>query len=454
MIHSRIVIFSTAVFCVLSGALGLYAYWNHHTGTDRSATLLPVRGTPWRTTSEHASTGWPSLHGPTGNGVCYQRGVNPAWPAAGPPALWSQKVGTGYSSPIVSQGRLILLHRQDDEEIIECFASDTGQSEWRFAYPTSYRCQYHYTSGPYSTPVIDGDRVYAVSATGVMHCVSLELGELVWSRDLMSDYEVEEKLFAAAASPLVLEDRLIFNLGAVQRDAGIIALDKLTGETLWEATDHDASCATPIAATIHNREYVFVVTFEGLVSLDPQTGDIHWEILFRCRAPDSVNAVSPVCHDDLVFMATGPGPGAICVRVLPDGSYKELWRDRRALDSQFNGLVCIDGYVYGFTSKNQDGVSYRCLDMRTGEIMWNLQSELGRGQALAVDNCIVLWGEHGQLGSVDVNPGKLVVRSMTANPLLEPPCYSSPAIENGLLFLRNESQLVCLDLRQQPYATD
>ncbi|MCO6457216.1 MAG: PQQ-like beta-propeller repeat protein [Pirellulaceae bacterium] len=395
------------------------------------------------------STGWPNLFGPRHNSVSAETGIRTLWPAEGPPVLWERPVGTGYNSPIAQDDQLILLHRQGDEEHLECFHVETGQTLWRTSYPTSYQNKYHYSHGPYSTPALDDERIYAVSAEGCLHCVRRDDGRIEWRRPLYEEYGVKLGAFAVAASPLVDGPRLIFNLGAGDRGAGIIALDKLTGQTLWTATDHAASCATPCAATLHGRRLVFVVTYEGLVALESETGRVLWQIEHRPKAPDSINATSPLVVGDRVVMVSGPGPGALVVRVLADGQYEELWRDRRVLDSQFNNLVCVGDHLYGFSSKRQDGATFRCVELDTGRLRWHWVSDLARGCVLAVDGHFLLWGEHGHLAALEIDTTRPLVRSLTTSPLLETPCYSAPALHRGLLFVRNEQKLVCLNLRRE-----
>jgi outer membrane protein assembly factor BamB len=391
--------------------------------------------------------GWPNLFGPLHTSVSRERGILGDWPAAGPPVLWRREIGSGYSVPVVSGDRLILLHRIGDEEIVECLSAETGERLWSHRYPTRYVCRFRYSSGPYSSPIIHDGRVFAVSAEGTMRCLQLADGELIWQRELCKECQVEEGLFAVGATPLMDEGRLIFPLGADQRDAGIIALDARTGETLWTATDHRAGYATPIAATIQGRRRVFVVTFEGLVALDPSDGRVWWTIDHRPKSPDSVNATSPVVYDDLVLMVTGPGPGSVCVRVLADGGYEEVWRDRRVLDSQFNPLVCLRGYVFGFTSRRQGGATLRCIELATGKMRWERQSELDRGTLLSADGKLIALGEHGHLAALAADPDSTLPLCMTAEPLLAAPCYSAPALHRGRLYLRNEHELLCLELR-------
>ena len=298
--------------------------------------------------SLETTSGWPNLYGPTRDSISRETGLLTEWSAEGPPELWRVPVGTGYSAPIVVGERVIALHRQGDEEIVECFAADSGESLWQHRSPTAYRCELPpYSSGPYSTPATDGRLVYALGAEGVLHCLRLDDGGVVWTRNLSDEYAVPEHLFAVGHSPLLLDGRLILNTGGTIGESGVLALDASTGQTLWGATDHGASYSTPAAAVTHGQTYVFVLTDQGLVALDPQDGRVFWTVEFAANHREAPSAVTPLVHGDLVLV-TVYQVGTLCLRVLPDGRYAELWRQRRNLESQFNPLIGIDGYVYGW----------------------------------------------------------------------------------------------------------
>jgi outer membrane protein assembly factor BamB len=176
---------------------------------------------------------------------------------------------------------------------------------------------------------------------------------------------------------------------------------------------------------------------------------VHWFVEFQPKGADSWNSTSPAVWQDLVLLVAGPGPGSLCLRVKPDGGYEEVWKERRAaLDSQFNTVIPLEGFAYGFTSKWNRQAQFRCIDLRTGQMQWEFPSQIGRGSALAVAGRIMLWGEEGHLACLDADPRELHVRSLTPEPLLGAPCFSAPVLHRGLLYLRNEGTLVCLSLRK------
>ena len=109
--------------------------------------------------------------------------------------------------------------------------------------------------------------------------------------------------------------------------------------------------------------------------------------------------------------------------------------------------TCVNGFVYGYTSKWNRSASLVCVDLHNGDVRWTWPSDLLRGSGLAADGKLILFGENGHLAMLDANPNEPVVRSITPKPLLKGPTYASPAHCCGRLFVRNEHELICLDLR-------
>lgn len=391
--------------------------------------------------------GWPKLLGPSGHSTSSETDLRFDWPESGPPEIWRREIGTGYSAPVVTVAGLLILHREGDLERLDCLDPESGVRRWRCEYPTKYRCKVRYSSGPYSTPTIVGDRVYAQSAEGALRCLDLATGQVIWKRELSRQFEVPTAEWGVGHSPCVSAGRVFINLGGTP-SAGVIALAADTGKTIWTATDYRASYATPVAATIHGQEHLFVFNAAGCISLDPEDGRERWFVEFGIGSrTGSANAVTPLVSGDLLLLTAGPGPGALCLRILPDGNYEQVWRERRMLDSQFNNQMLLGGHVFGFTSKWEGESHLVCAELTTGRPCWRWNGDLGRGSGLAVDGRLILLGEEGTLAVLKATPDKPQVSWITATPILESPCYSAPALHRGLLYVRNERRVLCLSLR-------
>jgi hypothetical protein len=180
-----------------------------------------------------------------------------------------------------------------------------------------------------------------------------------------------------------------------------------------------------------------------LASLDPATGQVFDETPFCTAAPENYNAASPLVDGDRILVTVYAG-GALCLRVLPDSRFKELWRNRRALPNHYSTLIAHQGHVFGFSSLDW---SFRCVDLSSGEVAWRWQSDLRRGQGLLADGKLLILGEDGHLALLEASTTEKRLLAMTAEPILAAPCYASPALAGHLLFLRNEHEILCLDFR-------
>ena len=171
------------------------------TFSQDSPSSLPeatVHRTPRPLAAEARTSDWPRFLGPAGTNVSLETHLARDWDAGGPPLVWELETGDGYSAPSVQGDHLVYFHRVGDEEVVEGLDPETGERRWEFRYPTDYRDSYGYSGGPRCTPLIDGDRVYTYGVQGKLHCLELATGELVWQRDLTTDYEVPQDFFGSS----------------------------------------------------------------------------------------------------------------------------------------------------------------------------------------------------------------------------------------------------------------
>ena len=388
-------------------------------------------------------TDWPNLYGPDSNS-CIELSFSPA-KRFDPKVIWTTDVGKGYSAPIVANGNVFIVSRYDDKEFVECLDQNTGVKKWDYSYEATFKSTFEYSDGPYSTPLFSDGRIVTVSAEGLFHCFT-ETGELLWSRNLINDYEIVIGDWPVTTSPISIENQFVFNLGSPE--AGIVALDWSSGKVLWSATDHPYSYSSPVVATIHDNPLIFSMTEIGLVCLDP-AGNVLWEIEHKLRQEGRANAVSPLIVNDKVCIVTGPAvkPGFRCFQIQADGTYTEPWKNIRLLNSQYTNLAFYDRYLFGFTPVKQGGPQLVCIDLQKGKKTWTMKPDLGRGNLLVLGDCLLILGEDGTLAGYKINGDeKLAEVFRTESPILKKPCYTSMAFSKGLLYARNEEQLVCIDL--------
>jgi len=386
---------------------------------------------------------WPQYLGPERNGTYRGPALAESWGPSGPRVVWRKSVGAGFAGPAVVGGRLILFHRVGKEEVVDAFDAATGAQQWHYAYPTTYRDDFGFDEGPRAVPVVSGGIVYTFGAEGQLHAIDLASGKRVWSEDTMKRFAVPKGYFGAAGSPLVEDGRVIANIGGPK--AGIVAFDAKTGKVLWTATDDAASYSSGVGATFGGQRRAVFLTREGLEGLDPATGRVAFHQRWRARIAQSVNAASPLVINDLIFVSAEYGPGAGVLRVVGDSMLETLWSNDDALSNHYATSVYYNGYLYGYHGRQEFGPSLRAVELRTGKVAWN-QDQFRAGSITLAGDRLLIVREAGELIIAPASPKAFMptARAQVLSGVLRP----YPAIADGLLYLRNENTLVCIDLRK------
>jgi outer membrane protein assembly factor BamB len=392
---------------------------------------------------------WPQFLGPTRNDVYAANDVALDWPAAGPKVLWEKKLGAGWSAPVVAGGKLILFHRVGDKETVECLEAATGKPVWSGDYETQYRDDFGFDEGPRGTPAVMDGSVYTFGAEGMLSSWDLKTGKRNWSIDTKKQFNADKGFFGMVCSPLVEGDAVILNVGGTTGKrgggTGIAAFDKTNGNVLWRATEDEAGYSSPVAATIGGKRYVFALTRAGLVALEPKTGKVIFEFPFRSRSHASVNAASPVVVDDLIFLSASYGTGAALLKF--DGDKPQtVWSGEESLSSHYATPVYREGYLYGFDGRQEQGCNFRCIEMKTGKVMWS-ENGFGAGTVMRVGAELLILHERGELISAAASPEAFKVKAKAQILGAEVRAYG--ALADGLYFARDREKLVCLDLRKR-----
>jgi len=389
-----------------------------------------------------AATDWPQFLGPTRNGIYAGPPLAETWGTSGPKVVWRKQVGQGFAGPAVVGNRVVLFHRVGAEEVLESLDAATGKGIWRYAYPTTYRDDFGFDEGPRAVPVIAGGVIYTFGAQGQLHAVDFEKGTRIWSEDTMKRFGVPKGFFGAAGSPLVEGGRVIANVGGDK--AGLVAFDAKTGKVLWTSTDDDASYSSGVAATIAGRRSAVFLTRDSLVGVDPASGAVQFQRRWRARLAASVNAATPLVIGDQIFVSAQYGPGAGVLRV--DGSQLvDVWVSDDVLSNHYATSVYHDGYLYGFHGRQEYGPSLRAVEFKTGAVKWDLEQFRAGSVLLAGDRLLVV-REGGELIIAPASPQafKPIARAQVLSGVVRP----YPALADGLLYIRNENTLLCLDLRR------
>lgn len=427
---------------------------------------------------------WPSFLGPERNGRSAEKGIIAPWPATGLRIVWQQELGESYGIGSVSRGRYVQFDRRGADAQVSCLHAETGETLWEFTYPSVYEDLYGYNAGPRCSPVIAGNRVFVFGVEGMLHCLRLTDGALLWKRDTAREFGVVQNFFGVGSTPIVEGDLLIAVVGGSPPEdqtipprqldrvtgngSGIVAWDIRTGALRYQITDELAAYACPTTATIDGRRWCFALCRGGLVGFDPGSGQVDFHYPWRATLLESVNASTPLIVGSEVFVSETYGPGSSMLRVKP-GGYEVVWRDemnrrQKALKMHWNTPIYHDGYLYGCSGRNSPDAELRCIEWRTGKVMWTVPTRTHIA-LMYVDGYLVGLEERGRLLLIRVNPQKLDLVSEfvpqaplaasagtgpSAPRLLQYPSWAAPILSHGLLYVRGRDRLICYELIPEP----
>jgi outer membrane protein assembly factor BamB len=366
------------------------------------------------------------------------------WPDGGLRMEWEFAKGSGWACPIVSGDAVLIFHRKGDEEVVDCLSASTGSVRWHFAHHAPYRDRFGASDGPRTSPVVEDKKVYVFGVTGVLHCLALEDGKVLWKRDLHDEYKMRRNFFGHGSTPLVHAGRLIVPIGGAEEQC-VLALDAVTGNQVWVASHRwGAGYASAVPAEVSGRALVLVFTggetrppTGGLLCIDAASGQILGEISHRARIAESVNAASPVrVGANRIFVTEAYGAGGLLAEISPGGTLARAWQTDK-LGSQFATPLYREGLILGSNGQNPRLGELVCLDAETGAEKWREDFGGRFGRCNLVDlgaSGILALGESGELMRLRVSPEKCEV--LQRQQLFEAPeSWTVPVVAGGRLWV-------------------
>jgi outer membrane protein assembly factor BamB len=390
---------------------------------------------------------WPQWRGPRRDGVTTAADLLAEWPANGPRQLWRIEGGDGYSSFAAANGALYgMLAQTDGKEAVVCWDARTGKERWRRAYEPGASYDY---GGPRATPTIDGQRLYAASSSGLLMCLDIAGGKVKWERDLRQELGAVAPRWGFAFSPLVEGGRVFATPGG-RNGRCLAAFDKESGKLLWATQDDPAGYSSPVAMTPGGIRQIVFFTGKRLLGVTPEEGKLLWE--FPWDTQFEVNAATPevirarLGAEELnyVFISSGYGKGCALVKIAPrkGGFRAKAVYQSNELCCHFASPVRFGEHLYALDETRD----LTCLEIRTGKVAWR-QKGFKKGSLLRVDNHLIVLGEDGKLALLEANPKEY--RELARARPFRNRCWTMPVLADGRLFLRDQKQVKCLDLRKR-----
>jgi outer membrane protein assembly factor BamB len=391
-------------------------------------------------TGQSASTDWPQWRGPDRNGLSKETGLLPQWPRSGPPVVWSAAMlGAGYGSIAVQRDRVYVQGMRNRQSVVSTLNRADGKLMWvRILGPAGENDR---GPGPRSTPTIDGDRVYALSETGDLACLRAADGTVIWQRNILKEFKGENPYWLLSESPLIDGDHVIVTPGG--RGAGVVALDKMSGKTIWVSKElsDGAGYASPIVADVGGVRTIMNFTADAAVGVRAVDGKLMW----RNSSPSNgtANIATPVYSDGKVFFTSSYGTGGALLGLRASGNEvraQEIYFTRD-MKNHHGGVVLVNGYIYGYN----DSI-LTCLEFASGKMVWRDRS-VGKGAVTYADGHLYILGENNVVGLVEATPAGYREKGRFSIADQGLPSWAHPVVSGGRLYIRNQGTLTSYDVR-------
>ena len=383
---------------------------------------------------------WPQWRGPERTGISKETGLLKEWPATGPRVAWSiQGLGAGYGSLAIKGDRIFVQGAKALESAVFCLNRADGKTVWTTALgPLQDQDR---GKGPRGTPTIDADRAYVLTEGGDLACLKTSDGSIVWRRNILKDFHGHNPTWLISESPLVDGKNLIVTPGG--REASIVALDKMTGATVWTTKElsDPAGYSSCQVADVQGVRTIMGLTSKAGVGVRASDGKLMWR--YERVSNGTANATTPIFYDNKVFYTSNYGTGCALLGLKAeagDVKAEEIYFNRE-MQNHHGGVVLLNGYLYGYSSS-----ILVCIEFASGKLVWRDRS-VGKGSLTYADGSLYLLGEDNTVGLAEATPNGYKEKGRFKIADQGWPSWAHPVVCGGKLYIRNQGVLTCYDVK-------
>lgn len=391
----------------------------------------------------HAQSDWLQWGGPSRNFNTNSKGLAAAWPATGPKQLWSRPLGAGHSAILASGNTLYTMYNQGQQEVAIALAADTGKTLWEYKYdaPAPSGMDYEYGVGPHSTPLLVGDLLFTVGATGKLFALDKKSGKVAWSHDLWTEYNGTKMGRGYSCSPIAYKNTVILTLGG--QGQTLIAFNQKDGTVAWKNQTLDMSPSSPIIVNVDGQDQMIAFLGKVVAGIDPNNGNLLWSHPHVTEW--GLNISTPIWgSDNLLFISSAYSGGSRVLKLTQkDGktTAEELWFHRR-MRLHHGTAIRIGDYVYG--SSGDFGPAFlAAVNVKTGEIAYQDRS-FPKSNLLLADGKLIILDEDGNLALATATPTAFKVISKVS--VMKNLAWTVPTLVGTKLYLRDRHTIMALDL--------
>ena len=385
---------------------------------------------------------WPQWRGPDRTGISKESGLLKQWPSGGPRRVWlNNGLGAGYGSISISGDRIFIQSLVGRQSTVASLNRADGKMLWsRVLGPAGSNDR---GSGPRGTPTVDGDRVYVLSESGDLACLNVKDGTVVWQSNILREFRGGNIQWLISESPLVDGNKLIVTPGG--SNAGVVALDKMTGKPIWTSSglSDEAGYSSVIAADVQGVRTYMTLTSDAAIGVRASDGKLMWK--YSRVANRTANIATPVYFDNKVFYSSAYDTGGALLGLAVNGGEvkaQEIYFTRD-MKNHHGGLVLVNGYLYGYS----DSI-LTCMEFATGKVMWRNRS-VGKGALTYADGNLYLLSESNVVGLAAATPTGYEEKGRFEISDQGWPSWAHPVVAGGRLYIRNQGTLTSYDIRSQ-----
>lgn len=335
-----------------------------------------IVATSWASAQE-----WTQWRGPGRDGSVSAKNAPAAWPES-LQRSWRVEIGEGYSSPVVAAGRAFVHGRQDPEEIVAGINLADGKVLWQQKYQATFKKNQYaveMAKGPNSTPLVIGNRLFTLGVTGILNAWDTATGKQLWTRDFSKFIDTSKLFCGTASSPLLVNGRLVVQVGSDVHGGQILGINPATGATEWEWRGPGPGYASPVVIEAGGQQQIVTMTEGSIVGIEGKTGKELWSVSF----PDEwhENIATPLWTGaHLIVSGTRQGTHAYALtQTAGKWQATESWKNPD-IAMYMSSPVFGDGLVYGHSSKKKG--QFFALDARTGAVRWTTEGREGEHASL------------------------------------------------------------------------
>ena len=346
---------------------------------------------------------WTQWRGPNRDGSLNSFIAPKSWPKE-LKHVWKTPIGSGYSSPITSQGRAYVHVRKDEQEVVSCLDLNIGKIFWSKSYPASFTNNPYATSmdkGPRATPIFYAGKLYTLGATTILSCFDAKTGDLKWRKDYSAQTDFSKLFTGAGMSPVIEGGNLIVHIGD-DRKGWLIAFDAETGKERWTWEGDGPGYASPIVVELEGTRQIVALTDKSAIGVEASSGTLLWSMPF----PDEwiENIVTPLVYKKMLILS-GVRKSTMAIRVIKNGdnwTIEKVW-ENKDLPMYMSSPVLSDDHIFGFSNRRSG--QFFCLDANTGATLWQTEGREGKNAALLTAGGLLFWlTDEGKLTVAKNNP--------------------------------------------------